>query len=90
MLCVVTKKDPSKGKRKDRILKAPQFHYQFCWSSFYGANEGSNSVIGVDVVLFFSHSRFYMLKLTFGGGINSQSKLLTLWGLLKFANMIHV
>ena len=67
------------------LLKASQFDYQRNWSFFYGASQGSNSMSGVGMILYPSHSKYYKLKLGLGGCTNSRPKLLTLWGLLKFA-----
>ena len=90
ILCVVKGKDPYRVKKKDEILRAPQFDYQSNWIFLDGSSQGSNSMSGVGMMIYLSHTKYCKLKLWLGASTNSQAELLGLWGLLKFVNLIQV
>lgn len=52
-------------------------------------SQGNASLCGDGMVFCRSHYDFFLLKLGMGGGLNTQAKLLALWGLLSYGNNIQ-
>ena len=66
ILGVVKEKVLTRYLEKGRVLKLPSFDYSFCWGCFDEASQGSSNPSGARMILYFTHSYYFKLKLGTG------------------------